>query len=82
MDNDELVRRVRAGVVTLIDVRPREEYLAAHIPGAVSVSPSASPPPAGAVHLGFRENLGQFALLVVVNAFVGAMVGLERRTTG
>jgi MFS family permease len=25
-----------------------------------------------------RENLGQFSILVVVNAFVGAMVGLER----
>ncbi|HVH28357.1 MAG TPA: metalloregulator ArsR/SmtB family transcription factor [Vicinamibacterales bacterium] len=35
--NNELVRRVRAGEVTLIDVRPREEYLAAHIPGAISV---------------------------------------------
>jgi rhodanese-related sulfurtransferase len=35
--NSELVRRVRAGEVTLIDVRPREEYLAAHIPGAISV---------------------------------------------
>jgi MFS family permease len=30
------------------------------------------------VRLGLRENLGQFSLLVVVNAFVGAMVGLER----
>ena len=30
------------------------------------------------VRLGLRENAGQFALLVVVNAFVGAMVGLER----
>jgi MFS family permease len=30
-----------------------------------------------AVRLGLRENLPQFALLVV-NAFVGAMVGLER----
>jgi len=30
------------------------------------------------IRLGLRENLGQFALLVVVNAFVGAMVGLER----
>jgi MFS family permease len=30
------------------------------------------------VRLGLRENVGQFALLVVVNAFVGAMVGLER----
>jgi MFS family permease len=28
--------------------------------------------------LGLRENLPQFALLVVVNAFVGATVGLER----
>lgn len=28
--------------------------------------------------LGLRENIGQFALLIVVNAFVGAMVGLER----
>jgi MFS family permease len=33
---------------------------------------------AAAIRLGLRENLGQFSLLVVVNAFVGAMVGLER----
>jgi len=33
----DLVHRVRAGDVTLIDVRPREEYLAAHIAGAISV---------------------------------------------
>ena len=33
-----------------------------------------------AVELGLRENRGQFALLVAVNAFVGAMVGLERST--
>ena len=37
VDNDELARRVRAGEVTVIDVRPREEYVAAHIPGAISV---------------------------------------------
>jgi MFS family permease len=30
------------------------------------------------VRLGIRPNLAQFTLLVVVNAFVGAMVGLER----
>ena len=30
------------------------------------------------VRLGLRENLGQFSLLVVVNAFVGAMIGMER----
>jgi MFS family permease len=30
------------------------------------------------LRLGLRENRGQFALLVALNAFVGAMVGLER----
>jgi len=30
------------------------------------------------VQLGLRQNLAQFALLVVVNAFVGAMLGMER----
>src|SRR6058998_3531340 len=30
------------------------------------------------IRLGLRENLGQFSLLVLVNAFVGATVGLER----
>src|SRR5215813_4090063 len=40
--------------------------------------------PAGAsgrVRLGLRANWQQFALLVVVNVFVGGMVGLERTTT-
>jgi MFS family permease len=32
------------------------------------------------VELGLRENLAQFSLLVGINAFVGAMVGLERST--
>jgi len=31
-----------------------------------------------AVRLGLRENLSQFSLLVVINVFVGMMVGLER----
>jgi MFS family permease len=35
---------------------------------------------AAGIRLGLRENLGQFSLLVAVNAFVGAMVGLERST--
>jgi len=30
------------------------------------------------IKLGLRRNLAQFTLLVIVNAFVGAMVGLER----
>ncbi|PSR08709.1 MAG: MFS transporter, partial [Candidatus Arcticimaribacter sp.] len=29
-------------------------------------------------HLGLKENWKQFTLLLVVNAFVGGMVGLER----
>ncbi len=35
---------------------------------------------AARVRLGLRENITQFSLLVLVNAFVGAMVGLERST--
>ncbi len=34
---DELIARARAGTVTVLDVRPYEEYDAAHIPGALSV---------------------------------------------
>ena len=30
------------------------------------------------VRLGLRANLAQFSLLVLINAFVGGMVGLER----
>ena len=30
------------------------------------------------IRLGLQENLPQFSLLVLVNAFVGGMVGLER----
>jgi rhodanese-related sulfurtransferase len=33
----ELLRRVRAGEVTVLDVRPTEEFRAGHIPGALSV---------------------------------------------
>jgi MFS family permease len=43
--------------------------------------PPASEPVATegpAIRLGLRENRRQFWLLVLVNAFVGAMVGLER----
>jgi rhodanese-related sulfurtransferase len=33
----ELLRRIREGAVTLLDVRPAEEYRAGHLPGALSV---------------------------------------------
>ncbi len=39
---------------------------------------SAPIPLTGSPQLGIRANLAQFSLLVVVNAFVGAMVGMER----
>ena len=44
-----LVQRVRRGDATLLDCRPREEYLAGHIPGAISV-----PVPE------LKERLGEF----------------------
>jgi MFS family permease len=44
----------------------------------VTTGPAAARPRAREIRLGLRENLGQFALLVLINAFVGAMVGLER----
>ncbi|MEE2034016.1 ArsR/SmtB family transcription factor [Rhodococcus chondri] len=34
---DELLRRASAGTVIVVDVRPTEEYAAAHIPGALSI---------------------------------------------
>jgi rhodanese-related sulfurtransferase len=37
LTRQELLRRVRAGTATVIDVRPAEEYTAGHIPGAVSI---------------------------------------------
>jgi rhodanese-related sulfurtransferase len=37
VQGDELVRRVRSGEVTVLDVRPVEEFRAGHIPGARSV---------------------------------------------
>jgi rhodanese-related sulfurtransferase len=37
VSRDELLARVRAGAVTVIDVRPRQEYAAGHIPGALSI---------------------------------------------
>jgi ArsR family transcriptional regulator len=37
IDRTELVRRLRAGTVTLLDVRPAEEFEQGHIAGAISV---------------------------------------------
>ena len=37
VDRAELLCRARAGQVTVLDVRPAEEYAAGHLPGAVSV---------------------------------------------
>jgi rhodanese-related sulfurtransferase len=37
LDRDALIKRVRKGTVTVLDVRPIEEYQAGHIPGAMSI---------------------------------------------
>ena len=37
VDRDELLTRVREEAVTVLDVRPVEEYNAGHIPGALSI---------------------------------------------
>jgi rhodanese-related sulfurtransferase len=37
VEGKELLRRVRDGEVTVLDVRPPEEYRAGHIPGALSI---------------------------------------------
>jgi rhodanese-related sulfurtransferase len=37
VQGDELLRRVKAGEVTVLDVRPAEEYRAGHLPGALSI---------------------------------------------
>ena len=37
VNRDDLLTRVAEGGVTVLDVRPTDEYLAGHIPGALSV---------------------------------------------
>jgi rhodanese-related sulfurtransferase len=37
VDRNVLLQRVREGAVTVLDVRPEDEYRAGHIPGALSV---------------------------------------------
>src|ERR671912_435654 len=55
--------------------RPEQTFGAARDCLAEIAGPPASQP---AAKLGLRENWRQFSLLVLVNAFVGGMVGLER----
>ncbi|AQS71757.1 metalloregulator ArsR/SmtB family transcription factor [Streptomyces pactum] len=37
INREELAARVRSGAAVVLDVRPMEEYLAGHIPGALSI---------------------------------------------
>ncbi|HEX9625877.1 MAG TPA: metalloregulator ArsR/SmtB family transcription factor [Acidiferrobacterales bacterium] len=37
LPREELLARVRDGLVTVLDVRPPEEYAAGHVPGAINV---------------------------------------------
>ncbi len=56
---------------------PTANAVADAVADAGGAEPRTTPAPSEA-RLGLRENWRQFALLVFVNAFVGAMVGLER----
>lgn len=49
-----------------------------HEPRSGAATHQVTPNPSAGIQLGLRENLAQFSLLVLVNAFVGAMVGMER----
>ena len=53
---------------------PQSEPARAHAASGRDLSQPSAPAPT----LGLRANMGQFLLLVLINAFVGAMVGLER----
>ena len=44
----------------------------------MNVASASSATAATDVGLGIRPNLNQFLLLILLNAFVGGMVGLER----
>jgi rhodanese-related sulfurtransferase len=37
VDREQLLAKVRGGAVTVLDVRPLEEYRAGHLPGAISI---------------------------------------------
>ena len=39
VSRDELLDRMRDGLVTLIDVRPEDEFAAGHLPGALNIPP-------------------------------------------
>lgn len=41
MSRKELLKRIRAGLVTVLDTRPSEEYAAGHLPGAINIAPRA-----------------------------------------
>jgi len=40
LSREELLRRAKDGVVTVLDVRPPDEFAVGHLPGAVNVQPS------------------------------------------
>src|SRR5438094_2798165 len=79
--DDRLRAPLQSGAPSYLEVRVRRVR-----PGGPSAAagglrgePAAQPQRGmSELRLGLRENLPQFALLVVLNAFVGAMVGLER----
>src|SRR5256886_16109210 len=79
--------RTRAGRQSSSARWARQSAPRSRVDRTVTERPRGAPPTVGApgrqsrgVRLGLRENAAQFALLVAITAFVGAMVGLERST--
>lgn len=40
LSREELLHRVKDGLVTVLDVRPPDEFAAGHLPGAINIQPS------------------------------------------
>jgi hypothetical protein len=66
---DELQARLRSGDVILIDVRPREEYQAGHLPGAISIPLGELEPRVGFGPL--SDRLGRKSLIMPGMALQG-----------
>jgi rhodanese-related sulfurtransferase len=72
-------RLSRGGVPRVASRRPaRRDRRAVERLSTVNPEPEASAGQRSGPRLGLRENLGQFTLLVAVNALVGGMLGQER----
>src|SRR5688500_10830707 len=68
--------RYRHDSPSVSSLRPCRNFLPAWM--ILMAMHNPTPAPESKIALGLRANWQQFALLVVINAFVGGMVGIER----